>query len=241
MLVSKPTKLGAPKRKFNPDVIAELVDIRIRDQVPWTDMPDRYMDLLPEDSTETKPDYRTLKTAMLNDLDGALMPTRVHKKMRTRLEEEFNQADLGAMLMTVLWSQYGEWHLYRNKYLKYMATAGLPDGEKGTPFTEKDRERLDELGDKVSSTLFKIMDIMRNVGVSNNSLMNLMVEVEGGPVAAQAGGKNDASVIEIQVKALEDVRETTLKMMQSINDRHKAENIGYYRPINEEVSDFEEE
>ena len=39
-------KPGAPKRIFDEEIIAELVDIRMKEQLPWKELPAQYMDLL---------------------------------------------------------------------------------------------------------------------------------------------------------------------------------------------------
>ena len=236
----------AKRRDFDPYIISELVDIRIKEQVPWKQLPERYMELLPEDSEEAAPDWRTLQNALLDDVGAYAMPTRVHKRMRAKLESEFDKADLGAMLMNVLMTKYGEWNTLKYKMLMNAATAGLQDDDEEkikTPrFTASDRERMDKLSDDMTAMLFRMSDIMRTMNIEDNSLFQLMEAVDGdAPKLTPYGTQQlpgDVDITEITKKMIQDVSAKTESMMESIQDKHKTMGIGKYRPIPVEEIDL---
>ena len=236
----------AKRRDFDPNIISELVDIRIKEQVPWKELPQRYMELLPEDSDEGEPDWRTLQKSLLSDVGAYAMPTRVHKKMRAKLAAEFEKADLGAMLMHILMAKYGEWNTLKYKMLMNAATAGMRDDDEekiNTPrFSASDRERMDKLSDDMTSMLFRMSDIMRTVNISDNSLFQLMEDVDGdAPKLTPYGTQQlsgDVDITEITKKMIQDVSDKTTSMMDSIQEKHKTMGIGKYRPIPEEEIDL---
>ena len=69
---------------IDSDIISKLINIRIKEQVPWKELPNKYSELLPE---ENIPDWRTLQKAMLEDYERYTLPPHLHRKMRSRLED----------------------------------------------------------------------------------------------------------------------------------------------------------
>ena len=224
---------GRPQRTFEPEIISELVDIRIKEQVPWKELPERYLELLPDSVDEASPDWRTLRREMMRDIDAYVMPARVHKKMRARISEEFDKADLGAMMVNVLMSKYGEWNLLHGRMLRHAAMAGLRDDtdekQRAPKFGTDDRDRMDKLGSEVLSVLFRITEMMRSVNIADNSIFQLMEDVDGNSPGVR--GYNDQQLEEqIAVQnMIEGIREDTTKMMDAIDDRHKTMGVGSYR------------
>ena len=238
-------KIGAPKRRFDEEVIAELVDRRIKEQIPWKSLPDVYMELLPEDSKEKIPDWRTLRNALMEDVDAAYMPTRVSRKMRTRMVQEFDKADLAAMMMTVLTSRYGEWNLLHNRMLKNAAAAGLEDDDEEKlevpKFTQADRDRMDFLAGETYSVVIKIAELMKTMHIEDNSLFRL-VESAGGTSPQVKGYNEDAKAIESAVASVVDqVKKSSADMLAEINESHRVLGVGHYRVREEPEPDLLEE
>ena len=235
---------GPPRRSFDIDMLEKLMDIRIQEQLPWKALPDRFMELRPEGSKESKPDWRVLQRELMNDVDAHILPTRVHRRMRTRLKEEFSKADLGAMLMSILLSQYGEWNMLHGKMLRYAASVGVNDeaDEKVSvsKFIKSDRNRMDFLADKIVASLFKIADIMRTVHLSDSSLLELVDGVKHGEVESSTTPAISPAEVAAQTKeAIESVKKVSVGMLEEINAAHRKEGVGHYRVVEEEEEDEE--
>lgn len=237
-------RIGAPRREFDPEILSQLVDIRLKEQVPWKALPTRYLELLPTGTREAAPDWRVLQREMMGDLDALIMPTRVHKKMRARLTAEFDKADLGAMMMTVLLARYGEWNLLHSRMLRNAAAAGLQDDVEerlaAPKFTAGDRERMDLLAGEVLSILFRVTELMRTTNIADNSIFKLMESV-GGDSPGVRGYAESEEAVHVTKRMLLEVREETVKMLEGVNERHKAAGTGHYRPRPVEESDLIEE
>lgn len=225
-------------RKFDSEIIEQLVAIRMREQLPWKELPDRYMEFLPPDTEETKPHWKTLQKVMLGNIDSYLMPTVVHKKMRAAIAEEFDKADLGAMLINVLMTNYGEWNTLRMKMLYSAAATGLRDDDesriRAPKFTIDDRIRMDELGDRVTATVFRLGDFMRSMHIEDNELFQLMERIDGsspGPIHL-GGVKSTVNPSPSDaVQMLKQVQEESKAVLELINQRHRKEGRGHYREI----------
>ena len=237
---------GTLKRRFDPDIISELVEQRMLHRVTWKELPDYYMTLLPEDHSETKPDWRTLRNATMDDAEAWLMPTRVHRKMRVKLEQQMDKADLGVMLMSVLASRYGEWNILHSKMLSNAAATGLRDDDeeklKAPKFTGADRERMDMLANEVTASLFKLSDIMRSMHMDDNALFGLMDTVGGeSPGAHETQPEISNETISVLEKLQISVREESAKMRQEIEASHKRDGIGHFRVISPSDEDLIED
>ena len=230
---------GPAPRVFEDSVIAEMVAIRIREQVPWKQLPERYLEVVRRDvpdSSETAPDWRILQTAMMSDIDAVILPTRVHKKMRIRMEQEFDKADLGVMLMSVLQSRYGEWNLLHGKMLHHLVAAGVAatDGDEiltSVPsFTSGDRERMDMLAGEVVSIVFRMGDFMRTMHIEDNSLFQLVADVGGSSLSPQPQGVVTGESVSAAIERMSaQVGDQSVQMLQAINERHREVGVGHYR------------
>ena len=183
---------------------------------------------------------------MMKDVDAVFMPSRVHKKMRARMSQEFDKADLGAMMMTVLISRYGEWNLLHTKMLRNAAATGLRDDDEekleAPKFTTDDRNRMDELSGEVTSVIMRIGELMRNMHIEDNSLFRLMADVGGvspaiKPYADDVKGSISPGVIDV----IAEVKKSSAEMLQEINESHRALGVGHYRPREEVEVDLLEE
>ena len=167
-------KRGAKRRKFDSLILANLVDIRMRYQTPWKELPEKYMELLPPNSNETSPDWRTLKKAVSDEVGEHLVPPRVMSSMRTYIEEQYEQADIGSMLLTVLIQMYREWNLLHSKKMRHAISTGVRDtSEEQThvpKFTKADQKRMDDLQEKFTAHSFKLLDLIRKIPAADNIL-----------------------------------------------------------------------
>ena len=68
---------------INSDIISKLINIRIKEQVPWKELPNKYSELLPN---EDVPDWHTLQKAIWEDCEKYTFPPHLHRKMRSLLE-----------------------------------------------------------------------------------------------------------------------------------------------------------
>ena len=234
LLPAVSTKTGGigKYRIFDPQLISELVDIRIKEQVRWVDLPDRYMEMLPAGTYETKPHWETLRNAMMRDVDAVLIPARVNKKMRARIAEEFDKAELGSMMMTVTMAQYKEWDDLHVKMLQYAAVTGVEDDENNpnVKFSRDDRDRMDKLANEVTSKLFRVMDYMKTIRHGDNSLFLLMESVSGeSPGITEKPTQVDGTVLETTRELLEEVGKQTQSIMSGIMDAHRNAGVGSYR------------
>ena len=242
--VSKKNVGPGKNRIFDSEIISELVDIRIKEQVPWVDLPDRYMELLPEGTFETKPHFETLRNVMMKDVDAILIPTRVNKKMRARIAAEFDKADLGSMMMTVTMAQYREWDNLHVKMLQYAAVTGVEDDENNPKikFSRDDRDRMDKLANEVTSKLFRVMDYMKTIRHDDNSLFLLMENVSGtSPGITERPIEVDGTVVDTTRELMEEVGKQTQSIMAGILEVHKSSGVGGYRVMPErEVDNIED-
>ena len=231
-------KPGPEGRTFDESILRELVHIRVVGQVPWTELPDKYMELLPADSMETRPDHRTLRKEIMKNSDIMAMPTRVHKGMKSRLIQEYDKADLGVMMMDVLMSKYGEWNLLHSKMLRYVAASSVQgeDLEGVSVFTSAERKRMDKLGEDVLSIVFRIGEMMRGMSITDNNLFVLLEQVRGGQMGMEtAGGQQMDSIAMSVSKVLAEVKEASERMLSDVNERHKALGMGHHRPKDNNV------
>ena len=67
---------------INSDIISKLIDMRVKEQIPWRELPNKYSELLPD---EDIPDWRTLQKSMLKDYEKYTIPPHLHRKMRSLL------------------------------------------------------------------------------------------------------------------------------------------------------------
>ena len=223
-------------RIFDPELISELIDIRIKEQVRWVDLPERYMELLSEGTFEVKPHWETLRNAMMRDPDAVLIPAKVNKKLRARIAEEFDKADLGTMMMTVTMAQYKEWDDLHVRMLQYAAVTGVEDDENNpkVKFSRDDRDRMDKLANEVTSRLFRVMDYMKTIRQGDNSLFLLMENVIGvSPGVTEKPTQVEGAVLDTTREVLEEVGKQTQSIMSGIMDAHRSAGVGSYRDIPE--------
>ena len=234
---------GRKKRSFEPDLIERVMEIRVREQTPWKELPDIYMTLIPEDSKETKPDWTTLRNACINDPDWWFAVSRVTRTMRERIEQEFDKADMLSMLISMLTAKFGEWKRLHDKMIRSLAAEGMRDDDDeriSTPeFTREDRDRMDDTGAQAMSYLFKMSDSMRQMPVDDN---NLIAEImnKGGSVVLTPGQQLPANAMEALDSMQAQVHQSNLDMLESINERHKREGAGHYRIIEPELNEDED-
>ena len=236
---NKPRKRqGSPEREFKPDVIEELVAIRIREQVPWKALPDRFlvvMDQLYPEHNESRPNWLTLQKALMRNTDMMLLPTKVHKRMRVQMEEEFDKMDLGATMMVVLQAKFGEWNLLHGRYLYFLAAESVvgdeEEGVSGRAFSVADRDRMDMLGNEVLTTLFRMGDLMKSVSLQDNSLFNALRDVRDRALPRGAVVEDGRAIetMEATQRTLAEVGRQSTELLQAINERHRSMGVGHYR------------
>lgn len=228
---------GPERTTFDEEILRRLVERKIKEQIPWKEMPTEYMSMLPEDSTEEKPDYRVLKREMMKNADVMVMPERVHKGMRSRLKHEFEKADMGIMLMDVLMSKYSEWNLLHSKFLRYVTASSVVDEplDGVAKFTPADTKRKDKLADDVVSYIFRIGELMRGMSLTDNSLFVMLRQVRGEHTGMEPStDQQQISIDESIRQVVDEVSQVSKQMLGNIGTRHKELGIGKFRPLPEE-------
>lgn len=235
------TKVKVEKRMsphrvmISEEVLSKLVEARSIRQVPWLGCVDIYKELTGDDI-----DYRTLRDQVNESVNGYTVPDRVSKVRKEQIEAAYEDANIVVFIMNLITTRFTEFSIYHKRHLMWLINQ-TPDAEEpypGVALTEAEMERMEHIYQDMMSFWWRCQDALRTMQGSTQSLSVLMGVVE----AAVTGGDPSALAIEnglvpstprlpaLSPKSAEAALET-YKMLEELNERHKAEAIGFYRPL----------
>ena len=216
---------------IDPEVLSALIHAKIR-QLPWTKLPERYKEL-----TGDAADWRELKEYVLENVGMAILPGRISSQSRDQVLRAFDSANFDALGVPELMDQYLEWSCLRDRSVNSLAVYDVdqenpaPNIQPPNALSTTEVSQMDRLPKLIARTLLREIAAMAQPQDSNGLF-------QAAPLLA-SDSKNEVAFAQKFARLAKEVGEKSVRMLEEINERHKREGIGHYRPQIEDQDDQE--
>ena len=207
-------KVGRPPLELSDEILSQLLDAKLGEQLTWDELTERYKEL-----TGKSVAYNALKGAMLRDAPARLVPGRVGARIRETVERLWDNVDTMQLMLYMVNGTFIEWTLMHDRRVRHL----IDDNEK---WTERDQTRLDDLWAQLTGFFFRLSTLMKETSPESMPAFGLLIRAEGNVEVSSSNG--DIKVI--VERALAEVGDKTRLMLEGVNNKHREEGRGHYRP-----------
>ncbi|KKK76621.1 hypothetical protein LCGC14_2861800, partial [marine sediment metagenome] len=202
--------------ELSDELLNQLLDAKLGEQLSWDELTERY-----EELTGKHVAHNSLKSAMLRDAPARLVPGRVGARIRETVELLWENVDTMQLMLYMVNGTFIEWTLMHDRRVRH-----LIDDEVG--WAEKDQERLDRLWAQLTGFFFQLSSLMKETSPDSMPSFGLLIQAGGKVEVSAAAAGGDIKVIVEQ--ALAEVGDKTRLMLEGVNNKHREEGRGHYRP-----------
>ena len=215
---------------IDSEVLSALIDAKM-EQLPWKKLPERYKEL-----TGDTANWRELKRYVLKEMGTAmLLPARISSQSRDQVQQTFNSVKTGTLAVPELMGTYLEWSGLRERNIRSFAVSEVDRdnlalrNQLPKPLSPMEITRMDQLPKQVVSFLLTEVTAMTQA-----QPFNALVQTAAW---GASNSKDEVTFAQVVAKMLKEVGVQSAKMLDDVNERHKQEGIGHYRPSIEDRDD----
>ncbi|KKN86923.1 hypothetical protein LCGC14_0264860 [marine sediment metagenome] len=224
--------MAAPRKITDPVLLEALMDIRVTEQVPWRDMPERYLELTGEEV-----DWKTIRTTLMREYSLELLPERVNKFLRESIDSNTSEVQDVMKLSIMAYNiRFVEWLSLVERQKQSEIDKQVESEDPSIEFNEQDYTRMDMLWNELMGFNFRMMEMLKSV------------QGETFAVNIFSGGskENDTGVVvegsgNWMENIVDKVAATTKQLVVDIDTRHKEEVRGNHRVLPSMEEDLLEE
>ncbi len=222
-------RMGRPPVHIAPEIMEELIEIKVTEQLPW-----KKMDLIYQDITGQTIDWRTLRNAMLRDGGQQLISERADRKTRERLDSLNESVDMLQLILLAFKLKF-------NEFLKLSNKMDLAEIDEDTKFTIEDSRRMDIIWHQMEGFFFKAGTWMKDMQVDTKILAETFMRVLTVQTTTVTVEGEEALSQEDMGAFIAELTDQTQRKLEQVNQSHRTEARGHWRALPDLEEDLLEE